>query len=279
MRLIAILFFSFVFISCTPSDGSGLPLTATLVFLLLPSIITGFIAKRKGKSFWMWVFYGFLICLGASLFWLKLKSNIMYSPYSNDIQLLIYLLAGPITALSIKNEDKSKITLKKSEVKRQINNGIELYNIDKVEEALEVFEKIIAGGVNDKDKGLILYNIATCNVRLGRKEAAIDALDKAISALPKLGPKIKRDTDFNELKGPESFQKLKEKYKGNFVRTGRWYLAWGILFAIIGYATSINTGREPVYEAGKFVGMSFWLAWIVGNNTEKIFEMIKRSHK
>lgn len=256
---------------------AGFSLTELFIILIfifpLPPVITGLIARRKGRSFWAWLGYGFLICTAANICTGMLKNLIVLPLFLLDLHLYVGGLSGPIIALFLKRRE-GKIVMKQTEAKRLIKRGIELFKNDQIEAALQVFEEGLEGGVKGKDSGLILYNIATCQVRIGQQEASIATLDKAISILPSIGPKVRRDKDFSELRRFESFQRLQRKYRGRFVRTGRWYLVWFLLAAVLGYLSSANTGQAPAREIGKFIGVSLVLAWIVGKLVEGVFAFI-----
>ena len=158
-----------------------------------------------------------------------------------------------------------------TEAKEFWKKGVELLSAGQTADALQVFEKGLDRTRKAKVKGAFLYNIAVCQVRLGQREAAIETLDKAVTLLPRLGPKFRRDKDFGELRDFESFRSLRRKHRGRYVRTWRWYLAWCLPAAILGVLVSLSTGQDPAWTSGQFSGMAFVLAWFVGKLVEGAF--------
>lgn len=166
--------------------------------------------------------------------------------------------------------------MKSSQVKQLFKKGVELLKDGQTEAALKVFQEGLEGAV--QDKGFFLYNIALCQVRLGQEDAALETIDRAASFLPSIIPRISRDKDFVKLRSNAKFKDLQQRYRGLFVRTGRWYLVWFLLAAVIGYLVSVKTGQDPAWNAGKFGGVSLVLAWFVGKIVEGIFSF-KSAHR
>lgn len=74
-----------------------------LIFLFpLPPLITGFLATRRGRSFWGWMGYGFLICAAVNISTGLLKSMIAPQLFLPNLQLYTGALSGPIIAFFLK---------------------------------------------------------------------------------------------------------------------------------------------------------------------------------
>ena len=74
-----------------------------LIFLFpLPPLITGILARRKGRLFWGWVGYGFLICAAVNISTGLLKNMIAPKLFLPNLQLYAGALSGPIIAFFLK---------------------------------------------------------------------------------------------------------------------------------------------------------------------------------
>jgi peptidoglycan/LPS O-acetylase OafA/YrhL len=73
-----------------------------LTFLFLPSLVTGTLAKRKGRRFWLWTTFGFLICsIGGFGFGMLLVVSGIGEPIP-FFHLYVGALAGPLVAFLVK---------------------------------------------------------------------------------------------------------------------------------------------------------------------------------
>jgi uncharacterized membrane protein len=83
-----------------------------LMFFFLPSFVTGTLAKRKGRRFWIWTTFGCLICLfGGYAFGMLLVVFRVVEPMP-FFHLYVGALVGPLVALLIKPlKQKSKILI------------------------------------------------------------------------------------------------------------------------------------------------------------------------
>ena len=86
--------------------------------------------------------------------------------------------------------------------------GVSLLKNGQTEEALSAFSNGLSLTNRPKEKGYLLYNSAICNVRLGNGDLAIQVLGQALSTLPSLKSKARKDKDFSQLRGNERFQLL-----------------------------------------------------------------------
>ena len=71
-----------------------------VVFLFpIPSIVTGYLAERKGRSFWGWFGYGFLLAISG---------NLLFVFVHPLVQLLGGAVAGPLVILRVKPSRSAK---------------------------------------------------------------------------------------------------------------------------------------------------------------------------
>jgi len=151
--------------------------------------------KRSGK-----IAYGrILLAVGLTFFAAGSYAGRGY--YSDPIDFLAGY-AGMLTFLWF------IILRPKTKAEDFFGNGVSLLKEGQIESALSAFNDGLALTNRNKEKGYLLYNAAICNVRLGKDDVAIRTLDQAVSALPKLKSKARKDRDFSQLQENEQFQSL-----------------------------------------------------------------------
>jgi uncharacterized membrane protein YhaH (DUF805 family) len=86
--------------------------------------------------------------------------------------------------------------------------GVSLIEKGDTQQALETFKHALDKAISNNDRGKILFNMAICNLRLGKKQDAIGNLTEAVTVLPSLKPAIARDKDLAELHDDERLNGL-----------------------------------------------------------------------
>jgi tetratricopeptide (TPR) repeat protein len=156
--------------------------------------------------------------------------------------------------------------------KDAFRRGVALVNDGKMEAALEAFQDGLQNTARKKEQGPLLYNIAACQLHLGKDGLAIDALDKALDATPRLVLRARKDREFDRVRNTDQFHSMCAKHRWRYVRTWKWYLLWctGALLAGLSWGV-LSQRSDPIDRAAQLGGMSIPLAWFVGKLIEAIF--------
>jgi tetratricopeptide (TPR) repeat protein len=88
--------------------------------------------------------------------------------------------------------------------------GVSLLEKGDAQQALAAFNQALEKAKTNRGRGRILYNMAICNLRLGKKDTAIKEVAEAVSVLPSLRSRIEKDKDFSELHDDEEFRAVIE---------------------------------------------------------------------
>jgi tetratricopeptide (TPR) repeat protein len=83
-----------------------------------------------------------------------------------------------------------------------------LFEKGDTQRALKTYDQALDKAKSNLDKATILYNIAYANLRLGQREAALEALSATLTFAPLLKSRIEKDKRFMELHNDEKFRIL-----------------------------------------------------------------------
>lgn len=141
----------------------------------------------------------------------------------------------------------------------------------KYEKALECLEEGLKIA-QERNRGKFFYNIALCQVYLGKYDNAIKSLDKAVISQRWLLPKIYKDQNFVSLSNQPGFDQFIRRNKGIYVRTAKWYITW-ISIGLLLYITLLLSERKAFSLWDTFFSASIFFvsAWFFGLLTETVY--------
>lgn len=116
----------------------------------------------------------------------------------------------------------------------------------KTEEAIGDFKAGLAVASSSYEKGVLLYNLATCHARRGDIDLTVTTLRDAFKSYPAVRRSIKSEAAFASLANDVAFRALATEMEESRMPIGVAILGWlGIVVGILVGASLLTVARDP----------------------------------